>query len=415
MPNIEFNCLPTVIGSMPNTDPQEACEHVTRYLKDIPAWPQLPRRSFLEDMCVQFSQGFPGIAVKEDKIYVDRSQNLEKPLEELYTAYLENNAGKYLVTRDYAAGLHTFLAMENLLPFAVKGQVTGPITWGFTVTDSERKAIIYDDTLADAAAKLLRLKAAWQEKELSKISRNTIIFVDEPSLSYFKEEGKSSKIKKKDLAGFVRKVTSAIREEGCYAGIHCCGAADWSLLLGLPADILSFDAYSYAASLALYPAQVKEYLARGGTIAWGIVPNNDEIFKVTAEGLANRLRAGLKMISEKAAARGVVIKPDEFNERSLIVPACGLGSTTVKIAEEVLEKLAETGAILKSDRSLFSPPSPPPPDRPARHLRVPPADGRCIRKWSIRNCWEWFPAAADPILRQNPAIQRGRHLVRDSE
>ena len=46
MPDIEFGCLPTAIGSMPHTDPAEACSQVSRYLKDIPAWPQLPRRSF---------------------------------------------------------------------------------------------------------------------------------------------------------------------------------------------------------------------------------------------------------------------------------------------------------------------------------------------------------------------------------
>ncbi|GAH51927.1 unnamed protein product [marine sediment metagenome] len=86
MPYIEFNCLPTIIGSMPHTDPAEACSLITRYLKDIPAWPQLPRRSFKENMYAQFSQGFPGVVLKEDSIYVDRTQDLTKPLEELYTA-----------------------------------------------------------------------------------------------------------------------------------------------------------------------------------------------------------------------------------------------------------------------------------------------------------------------------------------
>jgi hypothetical protein len=50
MSNTEFNCLPTITGSMPHTDPQKACALITRYLKDIPAWPQLPKRSFLENM-----------------------------------------------------------------------------------------------------------------------------------------------------------------------------------------------------------------------------------------------------------------------------------------------------------------------------------------------------------------------------
>ncbi len=120
MPNPEFGCLPTIIGSMPHTDPSEACSQVTHYLKDIPVWPQLPKRSSLENMYIQFSQGFPGVVVKEDSIYIDRSHDLDKSLEQLYTAYLENNVDKYPISPDYAAGLHSFLASTNLSPVAVK-------------------------------------------------------------------------------------------------------------------------------------------------------------------------------------------------------------------------------------------------------------------------------------------------------
>ncbi len=98
MPYSEFGCLPTIIGSMPHTDPAKACSLITHYLKDIPAWPQLPRRSFRENMYVQFSQGFPGAVVKEDSIYIDCSQELDKPLEQLYAAYLANDVDKYPVS-----------------------------------------------------------------------------------------------------------------------------------------------------------------------------------------------------------------------------------------------------------------------------------------------------------------------------
>ena len=111
MPYIEFGCRPTVVGSMPHTDPSKACSQVTHYLKDIPAWPQLPRRSFLENMYVQYSQGFPGVVVEDDRIYVDRSQDLSNPLEQLYAAYLENDFNKYPIGQNYAAGLYAFLRL----------------------------------------------------------------------------------------------------------------------------------------------------------------------------------------------------------------------------------------------------------------------------------------------------------------
>ena len=125
------------------------------------------------------------MVVKKNRTYVYRSQDLDKPLEQFYTAYMKNDFDKYPISPDYAAGLHTFLNLENLSPLAVKGQITGPVTWGLTVTDKNKKAIIYDDVLGDAVPKLLRLKASWQEKKLRQISKNTIIFLDEPYMSAY--------------------------------------------------------------------------------------------------------------------------------------------------------------------------------------------------------------------------------------
>ena len=82
MPDLEFGCLPTMIGSMPHRDPDRACADVTRYLKDIPAWPQLPERSFLENMYVQYSEGFPGIVVdtEAERVFVDRTADTSAAL-----------------------------------------------------------------------------------------------------------------------------------------------------------------------------------------------------------------------------------------------------------------------------------------------------------------------------------------------
>ena len=80
MSNTEFYCLPTIIGSMPHTDPVKACALIARFLRDIPAWPQLPRRSFLENMYVQYSEGFPGAVVANNSIRVETSQDFTKSL-----------------------------------------------------------------------------------------------------------------------------------------------------------------------------------------------------------------------------------------------------------------------------------------------------------------------------------------------
>jgi len=338
MPYIEFGCRPTIIGSMPHTDPSEACSQVVHYLKDIPAWPQLPKRSFLENMCVQFSQGFPGVVVKEDSIYIDRSQGLDKPLEQLYAAYLENNIDKYPVSPDYAAGLHSFLALKNLSPLAVKGQVTGPITWGLTITDEQSKAIAYDDVLADAVAKLLRLKASWQEKELSQISTNTIIFIDEPYMISFGSAFFS--LSRERVIELLEETLGGISG---VKGIHCCGNTDWSVLLDTSLDILSFDAYNFAQSLSLYPAEVKKFLDRKGTIAWGIVPNDEEpLTKESVASLKDRLEEAMAPFTRG----GIPFK--QLIRQGLLTPSCGLASlATEEAAARALELLAELSAKIR--------------------------------------------------------------------
>ena len=338
MPYIEFGCLPTIIGSMPHTDPSQACSQIIAHLKDIPAWPQLPKRSFLENMYVQFSQGFPGVVAKEDSIYVDRSQDLDKPLEKLYAAYLENDVDKYPISPDYAAGLHSFLSLENLSPLAVKGQLTGPVTWGLTVTDENKKAIIYDDVLGDAVPKLLKLKASWQEKALSQISKNTIIFVDEPYMSAFGSVG--MQLSKEKVVSLLNEVFEGISG---LKGVHCCGNTDWSVLLSTSTDIISFDTYNYAQSLSLYPAEVKKFLDRNGTIAWGIIPSDEEaLTKESAASLKDRLEEAMAPFTRK----GIPFK--QLIEQGLLTPSCGLGSIASSEAiAQALELLAELSVKIR--------------------------------------------------------------------
>ncbi len=333
----EFGCLPTAIGSMSHTDPAKACALVSRYLKDIPAWPQLPQRSPKENMCAQFSEGFPGVVVTADKVYVDRAKDLDEPLEKLYSAYLENDFDKYAVSPDYAAGLHTFLDLENLSPLAVKGQVTGPVTWGLTVADSEGKAIIYDDVLGDAVAKFLRLKASWLEKELSKISPNTIIFVDEPYMASFGSV--AVPLSKEKVISLLEEVFRGISR---LKGVHCCGNTDWSVLLETSLDILSFDAYNYAQSLSLYPAQIKSFLGRKGVIAWGIVPNDEpSLARETAASLKDRLEEAMAPFTRNG------IRFPDLIAQSLITPSCTLAFISEDAAERALNLLTELSQTIR--------------------------------------------------------------------
>ena len=166
-------------------------------------------------------------------------------------------------------------------------------------------------------------------------------------MKFFTDTSAFISLSREQAIAYLDEVFNAIHLEGGVAGVHCCANTDWSVLLATNVDILNLDAYGFLENLALYPAELREYLDRGGSICWGIVPNNEQIFNESADGLADRLQDGIRLIVEKAAARGVTIQTEEFAGRSLIAPACGLGSTSIEVADRVFEMLAETGNILK--------------------------------------------------------------------
>lgn len=322
-------------GSLPHTDPDAACRLMLD-TQDIPTWPQLPRRTFLENMYVQFSERFPGVVLANERIYVDRDLDLDPQLEQLYIAYLANDVEYGRIGREYAAGLYHLLSLDLGRPRAIKGQVTGPVSWGLTVVDQNRRPVLYDDVLAEAVAKHLRLKASWMERELKKLAPTTLLMVDEPYMSSFGSAYIS--LSPQQAVTLIEEVLAGI--EGM-KGVHCCGNTDWSLVLSTSIDVLSFDAYEHADSLALYPEDIQAFVNRGGMLAWGIVPASEKVFDETVDGLVSRLESALDALVEKGLHR------DDLLPAAMITPSCGCGSLRIETAERVLRLTAEVGTALR--------------------------------------------------------------------
>jgi hypothetical protein len=327
-------------GSLPHANPDDACQLVLDTL-DIPTWPQLPRRSFLENMYVQFSERFPGAVIDNGRIYVNRNRDLDTPLEALYLAYLMNDLDHASIGRDHAAGLHRFLELNLGHPPLLKGQVTGPVSWGLTVTDQNRRPVLYDQVLAEAVAHHLRLKAAWVEQELrshilSERAVQTIMFIDEPYMSSFGSAFFS--LNREEVIELMEEVLAGI--EG-WKGIHCCGNTDWSLIFATTVDLVNFDAYEYAESVALYPDEVSAFLERGGILAWGIVPSSAQALEETVESLVARFHDAMSLLTAKG------IHQDDLLASSLIMPSCGCGSLAIETAERVLTLTGQVAQALQ--------------------------------------------------------------------
>jgi hypothetical protein len=339
--------LTTHIGSLPHTDCASLCERLVAAL-DAPAWPQLPRRTFRESMYVQFSAALPRIVIdtEREKIVFDTNDDLSGALEVFYARYLAEDLDAFELSREHAAG---FACLRDALRAApgdwAKGQAVGPISFGLTVTDPSLRASLYHELLADVIVKGLAWNARWQARQLRTVRPNVVMFVDEPYLASFGSA--YINLSREQVTAMLDEVFAAIHAEGALAGVHCCANTDWSVLLATTVDVLNLDAHGYLENLALYPAELRAFLDRGGRLAWGSVPNDAEIYRFTPAQLAQRWRDGAELIGNRARSRGVTLRAEELAAGSFLTPRCGLGSTTIEIAERVLETLALTAEILK--------------------------------------------------------------------
>ena len=345
-------CLPTLIGSMPLRDHQEAHALVMAHTPEIPPWVQLPAFR-QEGMLQQFLPGLPGLAVAGDRQFVDTgSSDFEAGLVTFYEAYLacsEDAANLdesiFALTDQTAAGFSTLkdgLETSDAVCHALKGQVSGPITFATGVKDQNDQAIFYHDQLRDAAVKLLALKARWQVRALAKFRKPVIIFLDEPALAGFGSSEFIS-ITREEVIACLEEVAEAVHAEGGLAGVHVCANTDWSMLLDSSLDIINFDAYAYFDRFILYPEKLKNFIDGGGILAWGIVPTlkAEDIERESAETLQVKWEAQLDQVVSLGLARETV------RAQSLITPSCGVGSLKPPQALKVLEMTRDLSRLIR--------------------------------------------------------------------
>ncbi|BCS97648.1 hypothetical protein DSLASN_32800 [Desulfoluna limicola] len=332
---------PLLIGSLPLSNHVEATELILAHTPDIPLWAQLPSNP-KEGMIDQFLPGFPGLVEGDEKSWIDStSEAFANDMLAFYEAYLlVSDAGgdiegsPFALSAERAKGFSTLTGMAPALspqPLALKGQITGPITFGTGVKDQDDRAIFYDEQLRDIMVKHLTMLAAWQARMLGKSGALPIVFFDEPALAGFGTSAYVT-ITEEDVISALNEMADAVHSEGGLAGVHVCANTQWTLLFDAAIDIISFDAYAYFDRFVLFAQQLKGFLEKGGIIAWGIVPtgNAEEIEKETVDSLFAKWDAQVKELEALGFDRKSVV------DATLITPSCGTGSLSLDLAKKVL-------------------------------------------------------------------------------
>jgi hypothetical protein len=383
----------TGIGSLPHLSADEGASDVVALCPDYPYWPQFPRLSAAEGMYRQFSRGLPGVRLEPadraggaPAVRWRRDEQAQAELERVYTDVLEAEKpqsgggpggsgragdgpmqGVYGALERWALGPHEacgLAALERALerarrkgapggpcpavPLGLKGQTTGPVSLGLTVKDDRGRALLYEEDLMDGVVRGLALRARWQEAWLRETARRfaggeaapqVLLSVDEPYLGTFGSA--HFPYSPEVVAGYLRVFDEAL---DAVWGVHCCDNTDWEFILSSPVRFVSFDAYAHGSRVVLYPKAVKDFLAAGKVLLWGIVPTDPgRLGSEDAESLARRCLGLL----ETLVGRGV--PEDSLVRQSMVTPACGLAGLSVEEARRAMGLAVDVSRILRRE------------------------------------------------------------------
>lgn len=341
--------MTTLAGSIPMKDAESAVREVFGVGLDIPAWPQLPRRSFRELMMPQYAEGLPFIKFDEAKkrISFDSSVNRAEELNSFYERYFADDPMKFAISEESAAGFYAFVrelkkrSAEGERWPLIKGQITGPFTFSFGVMDQTGKPCFHDVDLLDVIIKNLVMNARWQAKVLGEFCDRVMIFIDEPILTAF---GSSAYIglSREEVIKRINEIVEPLHKENVLVGLHCCGGTDWTMFTESELDIINFDAFQFGETLALYPDHVGLFLERGGFLAWGIVTTSKKISTETPDTLFDRLTDRMRHLVSKG------VDSERLSKQAFLTPSCGTGSLSEEMSWEVAQKLVEVGKLYKA-------------------------------------------------------------------
>lgn len=336
----------TTVGSFPHTEPDLACKLILENFPELPVWPQLPACSLHEQMEIQFSEGIPCVVIDGDRkrMYIDTSGDTSMALAGFYEKFMADDLDHFAISRDFSRGIYAMEERLSLMDRSAmkyfKMQVTGPVSFGLSTVDQNKRAIYYDEMFRDVITKTIAMKARWQLRRFRPMCENRICFIDEPILSAFGSSTYVS-VKRQDVVAQLREVVEAIHSEGALAGIHCCGNTEWTIPLDAGVDLINFDAFEYGDSIGLYPEQMQRFLEGGGVLAWGIVPTSARVETLSVDSLVEMFEGLVDRLVAKGITRELLIS------NAILTASCGVGSVPMDRSEMITAKIRQVSDQLK--------------------------------------------------------------------
>lgn len=326
------------IGSLPHREAAEAARFAWT-TTDIPTMPTLPRRSPAEGMIAQVLVGLEGVNVGQyGSISLDPSTSTLAPV------------GHLDLGSDAFAGYRAFLAESRRRreariatggePTIVKWQCTGPVTLALAL----RRLGLDHRTAFESSLRVVRSHILEVQRMVADEmpTARQLVVVDEPAMGRYLDHLDGDREEVADLVSGAL----AVVDSNHWTGVHSCGDCDWSVLFDIGCGVLSVplpggDGLRGMTSVA---SRVAEHLDRGGWFAWGVVRTDGPI------GFSVR-RPWKNLLATWTELAGSGVDVELLQSRSMLTPACGLGTHGEGASRRVMSLLAEVSVRVRESAS----------------------------------------------------------------
>ena len=290
---------PSSVGSLPHTDRDAAIDFVLRHTAELPAAPTCPSIEPLEQMIPQAAWGIPGV-----KIADDGTVSIADP-----AVVVAGDLGDRGLEGRPFTSWRVFLDRVADRTEPIKLQLTGPLTLGLTLVQAGLTAA----HAFDVAGRAVSLRAS----DLLDLADRKAPGV--PRLLVFDEPGLVGGLRPELNLGaddVIDLLSGALAsaEGRALTGVHCCGAADWRVVLQAGPDLLSLPV---GADVTGSAGAIGSFLERGGWVAWGAVATDGPLGEQTSRSWRQLSMQWCELVQNGC-------DPVLLRRQALVTPVCGL-------------------------------------------------------------------------------------------
>ncbi len=280
---MKFNFMNLPLSGLPYNNIQLCKQMMLRLYENIPFLPELKLIDSKDNIIYRTFANIPALTIKDGKLLLPESN--DEQIE--FASYLFQKILASDKLSDFekfgfdAPYMEIYSAMlEKFEPEYTVIELIGPFSFANMVFNKSASSLLTNQVYINYICQAITVKAMWCVYKIKSISPKTkpIILFNENLLYKFGTlKRNNDSVTNEAAVSILQKVFSKVRKAGAIVGVQSFQKCNWKLVFDTNSvDLISFDAYNNPNNLNILADSVNRFLARGGSINWGIVPVTNE-------------------------------------------------------------------------------------------------------------------------------------------